>query len=67
MADARASVSIVVTSIEVVEITPGAWCPHCALPSASTIVLASLRSDGPMQLSTGVRCQDCRRWTADGS
>lgn len=63
MADARVNVSIILCTLEVLDIQPGAWCPHCLLPSASTIILASRRSDGPLQLSTGVRCHDCHRWS----
>jgi len=48
--------------LEVLDLEPGHWCPKCALPSACKITLASIAVigavEGPLRLSTGLRCSD---------
>jgi hypothetical protein len=52
--------------LEAVDVEPGHWCPHCALPSACKIILASQIQIGavlgPLKLSTGLRCTDGHGW-----
>lgn len=68
MADARVSMRIVVSYrlLEVVDIEHGEWCPRCLLPSAATVTLASQAViggvEGPLKLSTGVRCLEGHGW-----
>ena len=57
---------VVYRLLEVVEAVPGEWCDRCMLPSAATITLASQAVvagvEGPLKLSTGVRCLDGHGW-----
>lgn len=55
--------------LELVELEPSHWCPRCALPSATRITLASIVQvggvDGPLKLSTRLRCDEGHGWLPD--
>lgn len=63
---AESTVFVSYRLLEVVDVKPGEWCPRCLLPSAATVVLASQAVvagvEGPLRLSTGVRCLDGHGW-----
>lgn len=62
MAAAVRTVDIRYRVLEVLDIDPGHWCNQCALPSAAIITIASQAIvagvEGPLKLSTGLRCTD---------
>lgn len=63
---ATRTVTIEYKLLEAVDVQHGEWCPHCALPSAAIVTLASQVAvdgvDQPLKLSTGVRCLEGHGW-----
>lgn len=66
MAAATRTVLVTYKVLEALEVQHGEWCPHCLLPSAATIILASQvvigAVEGPLKLSTGIRCLEGHGW-----
>lgn len=63
---AAATVTVRYRILEAVHVDHGHWCPHCALPTAAIVTLASQavigQVEGPLKLSTGLRCLDGHGW-----
>lgn len=49
---------VIKVSAEPVEITPGEWCPTCALPSALRVDVA-ITIDQSLRITTWHQCRDC--------
>lgn len=67
MAAAVRTVVVSYRVLEVLHVDPTAvWCDRCLLPSAATITLASQAVvagvEGPLKLTTGVRCLEGHGW-----